>query len=455
MWRLRQEPMLYLFPGNNGSREVLQDPRNKGIVEDCSDAFLRQQWSSKTCIPVPIPDPSSRSFKFTILTMGPDGDIKINCIPGLEMGCSLLLRPLTGQIILHDFYPGNRLFLRGPTASSFTGDASPRFALLNQTTNLKFSFGLGLGSPDSYVWHVVWRRSLPLWQNWTARPRLSNERLFFPGCAALSSIVLDIGETKIMRKRCIEDGPTSTVLEGILMSSGDIVAVKEIELSRQVYQYPKGLKSTIKKVSSLSHLHLVRFIGAATGPKHLYIMEPLKSGNITQLDNGIGKAAGRVRSILYQTLQALDYLDRQGFVHGEVRPENIMYTQLGNGSYLYQLSTTSFAEFNRKKQDPTYADWFKAPEVLRDPKAARTSKADIWSLYATLLFTFDRCMFRKLCGPGGWLRMSYSPQRLVYERYHCLHDMVNFSPEDRPTAATILDQIPRDEYAVPPCSELS
>lgn len=84
-------------------------------------------------------------------------------------------------------------------------------------------------------------------------------------------------------------------------------------------------------------------------------------------------------------LQALDYLATQNIVHLDVKPENILYTLGQNQPYHFRLG-----DFGLSQSAITLAGTpgFMAPELHGD-ELTRTFRLDIWSLYVTMIWTWD------------------------------------------------------------------
>jgi TonB family protein len=88
-------------------------------------------------------------------------------------------------------------------------------------------------------------------------------------------------------------------------------------------------------------------------------------------------APTEVLAMLPPVLEALQFLHRHGFVHGRIRPSNI----LAAGDRL-QLSSDGIVPVGERKNPPARPDAHDAPETLQ---GALTAAADVWSIGATVV----------------------------------------------------------------------
>ncbi|VDK29498.1 unnamed protein product [Gongylonema pulchrum] len=85
-----------------------------------------------------------------------------------------------------------------------------------------------------------------------------------------------------------------------------------------------------------------------------------------------------IRNIIYQVLQGLAYMHKNGFFHRDMKPENIMC----NGTELVKIADFGLAREIRSR--PPYTDyvstrWYRAPEILLR-STSYNSPIDIWAL---------------------------------------------------------------------------
>jgi len=136
-----------------------------------------------------------------------------------------------------------------------------------------------------------------------------------------------------------------------------------------------------KSAASLSHPHLLRihhFGRAQIGDTgFVYIVTDLADEVLSQIIPERPLTAVETRELLDPLLDALGYLHRHGFVHGHLKPANILVVE--NEIKLSSDCLLSIGDF---ASDHLGNDIHVAPETARSPVAP---PADIWSLGITMV----------------------------------------------------------------------
>lgn len=96
-------------------------------------------------------------------------------------------------------------------------------------------------------------------------------------------------------------------------------------------------------------------------------------------------------SLLHQMLQAFDFLVSIDILHRDVKPENILFVTTRNG-YHYQLADFGLCNEIVNAKSLVGSKRYMAPEILKGEQ--QTPKADIYSLYVTMLDALDIRGFR-------------------------------------------------------------
>ncbi|KAK7429379.1 hypothetical protein QQZ08_004192 [Neonectria magnoliae] len=120
------------------------------------------------------------------------------------------------------------------------------------------------------------------------------------------------------------------------------------------------------------------------------ISMPLRDGNLVSLADlvGPGEHDELCGLVAEQILKALDYLAFYGMCHRGVKPDNILYTNLGQKEFLFQLADFGMASLSQMAVTSCGTNWYQAPELYQNyGKAPQTPKMDVWSLAATILAT--------------------------------------------------------------------
>lgn len=121
----------------------------------------------------------------------------------------------------------------------------------------------------------------------------------------------------------------------------------------------------------------------------------LKAGNLNRLLNlhpYLRSNYNFLSTLLQDMLEALDYLAHSKLCHGNVKPQNILYTLLDNDRCTFQL--TDFGFSGRRDMNQAYYGFplYTAPEMvdlmycgLSYDIHTQSPKADVWSLFVTIV----------------------------------------------------------------------
>jgi TonB family protein len=134
-------------------------------------------------------------------------------------------------------------------------------------------------------------------------------------------------------------------------------------------------------VAALSHPHLLRIhnFGRAEieGTKFAYIVADLASEVLSEIIPERPLTTDETREMLGPVLDALGYLHQSGYVHGHLKPSNILVVDNE-----IKLSSDSILPIGQVASKPDERDIYRAPEIARAPV---TPVADTWSLGMTLI----------------------------------------------------------------------
>ncbi|XAR56710.1 Mitogen-activated protein kinase kinase kinase [Bertholletia excelsa] len=185
-------------------------------------------------------------------------------------------------------------------------------------------------------------------------------------------------------------GPTvgrgaSATVSVATTTSGQLFAVKSAELSRSRF-----LQREREFLSKLSSSHIVEYMGSeitCENNKVLYnlFMEYVPGGT---LSDEIKKQGGSldektIRLYTHQILQGLNYLHLNGFVHCDVKGQNVLMGE--NCLKIADLGCARLAAEDGKAAAEQFAGTpaFMAPEVARGEEQG--SAADVWALGCTII----------------------------------------------------------------------
>src|SRR5579863_7905871 len=194
--------------------------------------------------------------------------------------------------------------------------------------------------------------------------------------------------------------------------------------------------SRLQMAAELSHPHLIPLheMGRAElgGVPLVYVVMECAEENLAQVLPSRALTSGEAQEMLESVLDVLSYLHHKGFVHGHIKPGNI----LASGEQL-KVSSDGLCRAGESLDGPGIQDAYDAPENVRGilPAPQPMSPAsDVWSLGMTLVETLTQKL------PAARTAERQVPQlpRSLQEPFldiarHCLQ----LQPQSRWTVAQI------------------
>ncbi len=180
-------------------------------------------------------------------------------------------------------------------------------------------------------------------------------------------------------------GTTSTVIQGILKSSGLIYAIKRISMHEEFA--PKIMKEVEILQSIPSHVNIVKYISHRVKDETLEIfLEHVPGGNLSSLiKNSGGLSETLAVNYLKQIVEGLRFLHAQGIWWRDCKSANcllaadgtVKLTDLGASKKKEKMQITFGEKTILAETIQGSVPWM-APEVI--VKSGYCDKADIWSL---------------------------------------------------------------------------
>jgi TonB family protein len=166
--------------------------------------------------------------------------------------------------------------------------------------------------------------------------------------------------------------------------------------------YPYDLATADKQLSSwelagqLSHPNLLRLFQSGRsridGNDLLYLVMEYAEEDLSQILPQRALTPEETRDMLGPVLDALEYLHGRGFVHGDLKPANILAT----GDHL-KLSSDAGSRIGETPSVPRRAGAYDPPEAN---SGMLTPAADVWSLGMTLVEVLTQHLPERQPGPN-------------------------------------------------------
>ncbi|KAM9777293.1 cyclin-dependent kinase-like 1 [Neosynchiropus ocellatus] len=164
----------------------------------------------------------------------------------------------------------------------------------------------------------------------------------------------------------IGEGSYGVVFKCRNKDSGQIVAIKKFVESEDDPVIKKIALREVRMLKQLKHTNLVNLIEVFRRKRKLHLVfEYCDHTVLSELDrHPRGVPEPLVRSITWQTLQAVNFCHKQNCIHRDVKPENILITK----QQVIKLCDFGFARILTGPCD-YYTDyvatrWYRAPELL-------------------------------------------------------------------------------------------
>lgn len=184
-------------------------------------------------------------------------------------------------------------------------------------------------------------------------------------------------------------GAMATVFKARQLSLDRIVAIKVLprKLSENV-EYVKMFYKEGKAAAKLNHPNIVQAIDVGeSGGFHYFVMEYVEGHTLwDELHQGRVFTEAEAMDVIVQIARALEHAHRQGLIHRDVKPKNIMITEDGVAKLADMGLARSTADSEAARAEAGRAfgtPYYISPEQIRG-KLDIDFRADIYSLGATL-----------------------------------------------------------------------
>lgn len=159
-------------------------------------------------------------------------------------------------------------------------------------------------------------------------------------------------------------------------------------------------------------------------------------GNLDTLTRS-GHVSEKVALVVFRhLLRALDFLDSKSLVHRDVKPGNILYRLLPDETILFKLADFGLCNHVADSKTLCGTQRFMAPEVYNSGQ--QTAKADVWSLFATILYLMDGEQFRSKAPINQAAVFDSITKAANSNLFINLRDMAAWKPDDRISAGQML-----------------
>lgn len=227
----------------------------------------------------------------------------------------------------------------------------------------------------------------------------------------------------------------------------------------------RDLGREVEALNALAHPTLVRSFDAVLGgPRPHVLIEHLEGPSLRRLIKRDGAIPlEQLLPLAAHVAGALQYMAQAGYVHLDVKPDNIV---MGLPPRLLDLSIARTLERAGRTDGPLGTDPYMAPEqcLPRDEAPAPIGPAtDVWGLGATLFHAVSgEKPFPRGSGEGGPKRFpqlvkepGLPPPRVPEELSSLILEMLDRDPLNRPSCAEVVERLQPLVAALPRKMSLS
>lgn len=169
---------------------------------------------------------------------------------------------------------------------------------------------------------------------------------------------------------------------------GRLVAIKRMKQTFASFNDCLLLKE-VKSLRKIKHENVIRMLQVFRENDHLYLVFELLQGSLLKSIQGRFEpfSEEEVQRIVFQMLEGLQVVHKQGFFHRDIKPENLMWSL---DEAILKIGDFGLAREIRSR--PPYTEyvgsrWYRAPELLLRHEFYN-SPVDIWAVGAIMVELF-------------------------------------------------------------------
>ncbi|EPX74457.1 STE/STE11 protein kinase Mkh1 [Schizosaccharomyces octosporus yFS286] len=220
------------------------------------------------------------------------------------------------------------------------------------------------------------------------------------GNDASSSVISPSNDTstfKWLKGELIGNGTYGRVFIAMNVNTGELIAVKQVEIPQTVNTYHERLwknivdsiNSEIETMADLEHINVVQYLGFEKTDTDISIfLEYVSGGSVSRCLRNYGPfEESVVRFITKQVLQGLAYLHSKGIIHRDLKADNLLIDfdgmcKISDFGISKHSENVYGNDANLSMQGTIF--WM-APEVIDSNHRGYSAKVDIWSLGCVVL----------------------------------------------------------------------
>ncbi|KAI0122714.1 kinase-like protein [Daldinia grandis] len=457
------------------SLKALNTRAEKAIAHKYNDKCTSSKWHGELCFNFGSTDKTKHNNKtLTIATLGSSrkkADAYISGDDIQSVHCFFFINYETGIVVLQDESSGKtRVYQDTKSTTNMSSSQYHRAVVMKGINNM-----ISLGSPDNparfeIIWNIGPEKILEIAKKRIAdasNSRKDKDVWTYKDQTHWTNVPNPIKHHPLVE---LGRGGFGKVMKTVDIYSGSVMAVKLLHRPSN-QKDPRWLESLISTrdrevfiLSKLKHSHIVDYLGSQgweTGSVEIFM--PMKRGTLASLVRkypSYDHLKKNGNAVLLQMLSALDHLAVHKLIHRDIKPDNILYDVTvvnGEERNIFQLADFGLSVLQDVGRSQAGTIVFMAPEVY-DGDKQQTYKADIWSLYVTMLWVYNEELFRHRVETGrlhgqSQVRRAVLNIASTSKELKFLRAMAIYDPDLRASAAQILTGLRRQDLMTSKTSE--
>eukprot|EP00002_Diphylleia_rotans_P019767 TRINITY_DN381_c0_g1_i1.p1 TRINITY_DN381_c0_g1~~TRINITY_DN381_c0_g1_i1.p1 ORF type:complete len:428 (+),score=83.49 TRINITY_DN381_c0_g1_i1:647-1930(+) len=204
----------------------------------------------------------------------------------------------------------------------------------------------------------------------------------------IESLVSREDPTKIFSiSRKIGEGASGFVFAARHSRLKKEVALKKIDMSNEANI--KLIKAEVYNMKRARHPNIIEFLGSYLYGNEIWVaLELMEGGSLTDIVTGSHQMTeAQIARVSLDILSAVEYLHREGFIHRDIKSDNILLgskgeVKLADFGYCAQLTAEK-----TKRTSVVGTPYWMAPELIRGLEYG--PKVDVWSIGVLLMEMVD------------------------------------------------------------------
>lgn len=185
------------------------------------------------------------------------------------------------------------------------------------------------------------------------------------------------------------DGTCGSVYKAFNIETYEIVAVKKMKRKFYFWEECVNLRE-VKALRKLNHPNIIKLKEVVRENNELFFIFEYMEYNLYQIMRERERpfSEAEIRSFMFQMLQGLAHMHKNGYFHRDLKPENLLVTN-------DVLKIADFGLAREVSSMPPYTEyvstrWYRAPEVLLQ-SSVYTPAIDMWAVGAIVAELFTLC----------------------------------------------------------------